>query len=140
MPEPDRTSLMLFDGMCNFCSGSARFVIDRSRGGALKFAAMQTETGQAWLRHLGLRLDDYDTMALVEGGVAHVKSEAVLRIAAHMDQPWPALAALLRLVPRRVRDWAYDRVAANRFRIAGRRDSCMVPDAETRARFAVDPP
>ena len=137
MPE---APLMLFDGMCNFCSGSARFVIERSRGRALQFCAMQTEIGQAWLHHLGLKPTDYDTMALVEDGVAHVKSGAVLRIAAHMDAPWPHLAALLRVVPRPLRDWAYDRVAANRFRIAGRRDSCMVPDAETRARFAVDPP
>ena len=137
---PDPTPLMLFDGMCNFCSGSARFVIARSRGRALQFCAMQTETGQAWLRHLGLELTDYDTMALIDGGVAHVKSEAVLRIAAYMDAPWPQLAVLLRVVPRPLRDWAYDRVAANRFRLAGRRDSCMVPDAETRARFGVDPP
>lgn len=137
---PDPASLMLFDGMCNFCSGSARFVLARSRGRALTFCAMQTDTGQAWLRHLGLKLDDYDTMALVEHGVAHVKSAAVLRIAAHMDAPWPQLAALLRIVPRPLRDWAYDRVAANRFRFAGRRETCMVPDPETRARFAVDPP
>jgi predicted DCC family thiol-disulfide oxidoreductase YuxK len=83
----DDAPLMLFDGLCNFCSGSARFVLERSRGRALRFCAMQTPPGQAWLRHLGLALTDYDTMVLVERGTAHVKSAAVLRIAGHMDAP-----------------------------------------------------
>ena len=130
-PEP----LMLFDGMCNFCSGSALFVLRRSRGRRLRFCAMQTPRGEAVLRRLGLPLSDYVTVVLVENGAVRVKSAAVLGLAAHMDAPWPFLARLLRCVPRRMRDWVYDRIAANRFRIAGRRAHCIVPDAETRQRF-----
>jgi predicted DCC family thiol-disulfide oxidoreductase YuxK len=138
--SPDATALppqplMLFDGMCNFCSGSAQFVLARSRGTRLKFCAMQTPRGEAALRRLGLPLTDYATVVLVEDGVARVKSEAVLGLAAHMDAPWPLLARLLRRVPAGIRDWVYDRVAANRFRIAGRRSTCIVPGAETRKRF-----
>jgi predicted DCC family thiol-disulfide oxidoreductase YuxK len=89
------------------------------------------------LRRLGLPLTDYATVVLVEDGVARVKSEAVLGLAAHMDAPWPLLARLLRRVPASIRDWVYDRVAANRFRIAGRRSTCIVPAAETRKRFLI---
>src|SRR5215813_12021041 len=76
--------LMLFDGMCNFCSGSAGFVLARSRGRRLKFCAMQTPRGEAVLRRLGLPLTDYATVVLVEEGAVRVKSEAVLGLAAHM--------------------------------------------------------
>jgi predicted DCC family thiol-disulfide oxidoreductase YuxK len=31
------------------------------------------------------------------------------------------------LLPRRVRDWAYDRIARNRYRLFGRNESCLVP-------------
>jgi predicted DCC family thiol-disulfide oxidoreductase YuxK len=132
-PEP----LMLFDGMCNFCSGSARFVLARSRGRGLKFCAMQTPRGEAVLRRLGLPLTEFGTVVLVEDGAVRLKSGAVLGLAAYMDAPWPLLAKLLRWVPAGIRDWLYDRVAANRFRIAGRRAVCMVPDAEARARFLI---
>jgi predicted DCC family thiol-disulfide oxidoreductase YuxK len=130
-PEP----LMLFDGMCNFCSGSALFVLRRSRGSRLRFCAMQTPRGEAVLRRLGLPLTDYATVVLVEDGAVRLKSAAVLGLATYMDSPWPFLAKLLRCMPRGVCDWLYDRVAANRFRLAGRRSACIVSDTETRQRF-----
>jgi predicted DCC family thiol-disulfide oxidoreductase YuxK len=39
------------------------------------------------------------------------------------------------LVPRPVRDWIYDFVARHRYRWFGKRDVCMVPTSEIRARF-----
>jgi predicted DCC family thiol-disulfide oxidoreductase YuxK len=127
--------LMLFDGICNFCSGGALFVLTRSRGSRLHFCAMQTEAGRAVLTRLGLPLSDYETVVLIADGQVLIKSAAVLGLAAYMDYPWPLIARALHRVPRSLRDWLYDRVAANRFRIAGRRTQCIVPDGETRRRF-----
>jgi predicted DCC family thiol-disulfide oxidoreductase YuxK len=131
---------MLFDGACNFCNGSVNFVLTRSRRDAIDFCAMQSPAGQVWLRRLGLPLEGFSTMALVADGTVFVKSAAALHIAALMDPPWPLLARLFRLVPQGLGDLLYDRIAANRFRIAGRRDACMVPDAAVRARFVTEPP
>ena len=138
--SPDATALppqplMLFDGMCNFCSGSALFVLARSRGSHLRFCAMQTPRGEEVLRRLGQPLSDYATVVLLEDGAVRLRSAAVLGFAAYMDPPWPRLARLLRCVPRGIGDWLYDSIAANRFRIAGRRSACLVPDDETRQRF-----
>ena len=41
--------VILFDGTCNFCDAVLHFVIDRERGGVLKFAALQSEGGRAIL-------------------------------------------------------------------------------------------
>jgi predicted DCC family thiol-disulfide oxidoreductase YuxK len=140
MPErlDDADALMLFDGHCNFCSGSARFVLERSRGRSLRFSAMQTGPGQRWLRHLDMPLTDYATLILVDHGEVWLKSEAVLRLAGYMDRPWPWIAALLRPLPRAWRDRLYDLVAANRFEIAGRRAQCFVPEPSERVRFLSD--
>ena len=70
----------------------------------------------------------------MEGQRAFVRSEAALRIARQLRFPWPILFWLV-IVPRPLRDWAYDVVARNRFRWFGRRDVCMVPGPETRDRF-----
>jgi predicted DCC family thiol-disulfide oxidoreductase YuxK len=52
----------------------------------------------------------------------------------HLRRPWPMLAAG-RVIPRPVRDWLYDRIARNRYRLFGRRDSCLVPSADIADRF-----
>jgi predicted DCC family thiol-disulfide oxidoreductase YuxK len=126
---------MLFDGMCNFCSGSVRWVAERSRGRRLRFCAMQTASGQAWLGRLGWPPATPETFILVDGDTVMVRSDAALRVGALLDPPWPRLAALARRVPKAWRDWVYDRIAANRFRLAGRRNQCFIPEPWLRARF-----
>ena len=132
--------VMLFDGLCNFCDGSVMFVAKRSAGRPLRFCAMQTNVGQAWLQALAMPLDRHATFVLLESGRAWSRSEAALRVARYMDPPWPSIAAALRVIPRAWRDWLYDRVAANRFALAGRRTSCSLPDTALRARFDVAAP
>lgn len=134
-PSEPSEALMLFDGVCNFCSGSVLFILKRSQGSALRFAAMQTAAGQAWLSELSLPLEHYETFALVEDGQVHVKSQGVLRLTRHMSRPWPTIGLLVGIAPRRLLDWLYDRVARNRYRILGRKTQCFVPTPAMRARF-----
>ncbi|HKJ25778.1 MAG TPA: thiol-disulfide oxidoreductase DCC family protein [Myxococcota bacterium] len=131
---PADASILLFDGVCNFCNGAVRFLVPRDRAGRLRFASLQSETGAALQRRFGLDPDDLGTVVLVEGDRCHVKSDALLRVVRHLSGAWP-LFALLRIVPRPLRDWVYDRFAARRYRWFGRSDACLVPTPELRERF-----
>src|SRR5262245_3620164 len=126
--------IVLFDGVCKFCNAAINFLLDRDRRGVLRFAALQSDAGQALLRRFGLRRDQFDTLVLVEGGRTYFRSTAALRLARHLDFPWRLATALL-LVPAFLRDAAYDLLAANRFRWFGRLDACRVPSPEVRGRF-----
>ena len=126
--------IVLFDGVCNFCSDAVRFLVPRDPAGRLRFAALQSDTGREVQQRFGLDPDDLDTMVVVEDGRAYLKSDAALRIARHLAGPW-RLLSLLRIVPRSVRDWAYDRFAERRYRWFGRSDECLVPTPELRERF-----
>jgi len=126
--------LVLYDGTCGLCNRSVQLILRHDRRGRFHFAALQSDVGRAMLERHGLPVDALDTVVLVEDGHACTKSTAALRIARRMDAPWPALGAL-RLVPRPVRDFFYDRVAKSRYRIFGRVDACMLPPPEVRARF-----
>lgn len=126
--------LVLFDGVCNLCNGAVRFLMPRDRAGQLRFAHIQSATGQAVLRQHGLSVTDWDSFVFVEEGRAYLKAEAAFRIARFMRWPW----SLLRLgcgLPRRPADWLYDRVARNRYVLFGKKDQCLVPDARLRAKF-----
>jgi predicted DCC family thiol-disulfide oxidoreductase YuxK len=110
--------IVLFDGECRMCSGWARFVLARDRGGELELVPLQSDEGRRILARHGLPVDEMSTMVFVDGETACTKSTGVLRVLGRLPLPWP-LFGLFRLVPRVVRDAAYDVIARNRRRIFG---------------------
>ena len=126
--------LVLFDGICNLCSFSVRFLAPRDRTGRLRFASIQSAVGQQVLQRHGLPLQNWDSFVLLDGDRAYLKSEAFFRSVRFMRRPWPLLG-LGRIVPSPVADWLYDRIARNRYALFGRKPHCMVPSPELRAKF-----
>jgi predicted DCC family thiol-disulfide oxidoreductase YuxK len=126
--------VVLFDGVCNLCSGSVQFVIARDPAAKLRFAAIQSPHGQDFLRRRGLPTDRFETFYLIDDGLVYEKSAGVLRMVCHLRWPWPLLR-VVRVVPRPLRDWLYDRVALNRYRLFGRRQACLVPTPQIAVRF-----
>lgn len=125
--------LILFDGVCNFCNDAVNFVIDRDPQGRFRFAALQSELGQRLVREHDLSSELLSSV-LVERGRAYTRSTGALRAAKYLRFPWSLLSVFL-LVPRFVRDAAYDWFAARRYRFFGQSDSCRVPTPELRRRF-----
>lgn len=136
-PEGLSTSpagIVLVDGLCNFCSDAVRFLIPRDPEGHLRFAALQSPAGQAIQRRFALDADAVDTMVLVEGDRCFTKSSAALRVMRHLSGAWPLLT-VLRIVPRALRDRAYDAFAARRYAWFGKSEQCLVPTPDVRDRF-----
>ena len=120
--------------MCNLCAHSVRFILAHERGPILRFTPLQSRAGAQLMRRHGFDPEDARTFVLIADGQAHVKSDAAIRVA-HYLRGAGRLLALLSIVPRPLRNWAYDAVARNRYRWFGRLDACMVPTPELRARF-----
>lgn len=127
--EPDRP-VILFDGVCNLCTGSVQFVIARDSRQRFRFASLQSPAAE---RLLGRR-DDLESVVLVQGGRTYRKSGAALRIARRLDGLWPLLSLLL-LVPRPLRDAVYDAIGRRRYRLFGKRAACWAPSAKLAERF-----
>ena len=127
-------SLILFDGVCNFCCSWVRFLIRRDPGKKFRFAALQSSAGQEVQRRVGLKPDQLTTMILLEGNRHYVKSSAALRIARRMKGPWPLLFLFI-VIPAPLRDLFYDFFARNRTRWFGRQENCMVPTPDVKERF-----
>ena len=127
--------MLLFDGVCTLCNGFVRFVIDRDPAGRFQFAPLQSDAAR---RVLGAAPQPPpDSLVLVENGRLFTRSTAALRVARGLRFPWPLVYVFV-AVPRPVRDSLYDAVARNRYRWFGRRDVCMVPTPDLRARFLDD--
>jgi len=133
--QPGEHAIVVYDGVCNLCSATVRFIIRRDRAGYFRFAALQSEQGRALLAPFGLPARDAGSIVVLAGGRAFTRSSASVRIARRLRWPWPALGALLWLVPRPLRNAGYDLVARHRYRWFGRQDRCERPPPELRERF-----
>ena len=130
----DDRPVIIFDGECVLCSGSAQFVMRHDKRKVFRLLAAQTPLGRALYAHYGLAAGDYETMILIADGVAMLRSQAVIRIAEQLGFPW-SLAAAARIMPRSWRDRLYGVLARNRLRILGRRDTCFMPKPADADRF-----
>lgn len=133
---PSSSPVVLFDGVCNLCDASVRWIIDHDRKGVFRFAPLDSEAGRTALRGSGAtaRCGVPDSVVLIDAAGVHTRSEAVIRIARRLGLPW-SMAMLAYIMPRVVRDALYAWVARNRYRWFGRQNTCMVPSEEVRSRF-----
>ena len=130
----DNPNIILFDGVCRLCSAWVQFAYRRDIKHIFKFVSVQSETGKALLSWCGLPTDHYDTMVYIEQGIFYTRSEAFLKIIRHFPFPWPILR-FSSLIPQSIRDWMYDRIALNRYRLFGKTAVCFLPSDELSKRF-----
>jgi predicted DCC family thiol-disulfide oxidoreductase YuxK len=128
-PDDD---VILYDGVCVFCSRWIRFVAARDADRRFRFTAIQSGYGTRLAQAFGINPDDPDTNAVIHGGIAYFKSDAALTVLSNLPG-WGRVRAL-HLVPKPLRDAVYSLVARNRYRIFGKYEACFVPGAELKAR------
>jgi predicted DCC family thiol-disulfide oxidoreductase YuxK len=139
MPKPVEGAVdgtILFDGHCIFCSRWVRFAIERDPRVQFRFLPMQTPLGRALAAKLDINPDNPETNAVVLSGRAYFKSNAALEVLARLPR-W-SWARAFALIPRPVRDWVYDRIARNRYRLFGRSESCLILPTETARRYLIE--
>jgi predicted DCC family thiol-disulfide oxidoreductase YuxK len=128
-PDDD---VILYDGVCVFCSRWIRFVAMRDTDRRFRFTAIQSDYGRRLAQAFGIDPEDPDTNAVVHGGVAYFKSDAALTVLSQL--PGWQWVRVLRAVPKAFRDGVYNLVARNRYRIFGKYEACFVPDESFRTR------
>jgi predicted DCC family thiol-disulfide oxidoreductase YuxK len=124
--------IVLFDGVCSLCNASVQFIIARDPHAVFRFASLQSETGTALREKFGV--PEVDSLVLLEDGRYYTKSSAALRICRRLKGAWK-LFYIFWFVPKPLRDYVYDFVAKHRYEWFGKRDHCLMPTPDIRARF-----
>lgn len=134
--DRDTRPVILYDGVCNFCNTwvNAALKLDPD-GTALRFSALQSETGKALLQKSGRAPDDISSIVLVDREGSYIKSDAILRVSQALGGAAPVLASPGYLMPQFLRDQLYDVVADNRYSLMGTRKECRCSDPEYADRF-----
>ena len=124
--------IVFFDGVCNLCQGSVRYLIKHDKKGVLKFASLQGNYAKDFVNET--EIQSMQSILYFDGKMLYKKSTAVLKLSSLLGG-WHQLLLLGYILPRFVRDWLYNIVAKNRYRWFGKKDQCMLPSKGFENRF-----
>lgn len=133
----EQGAIVLFDGVCHLCQSAVKFMIKRDLKGHFHYASLQSAVGRRLIEENGVNAEHLDTIVLFDKNNYYIRSTAALHIAKGLSFPWPLLYGFV-LIPRFIRDAIYRVIAANRYRLFGRDETCLVPTKELRRRFLED--
>lgn len=131
----DSEPLMIFDGVCVLCSEGGKWMMRRDPNGTTKFITVQSPLARALYAHYGLDPKKFDTFMMLKDGVPYYRYRGWLEAAKTMRAHWRWLGFAGHIIPEFMGDFFYDIIQRNRFHWFGRRETCLVPDAETKTRF-----
>ncbi len=127
-------SIVLFDGYCNLCNASVRFIIKRDKKQQYVFSSLQSDAAQKVLLQYEYNIFNTDSIILIENEKVYDKSTAALRIAKNLKPFWN-YAYYLIYIPKYMRDWVYDLIAKNRYQWFGEKEDCTINFSSNKNRF-----
>ena len=128
--------VILFDGVCNYCNSIVNFVIRHDKHNRLLFAPLQSQTGQELLRTYHLPVGDFNSFVFISEQKAWLRSSAALQVLRQLPWYWQWTRAFW-IIPQFIRDAVYNLIARNRYRWFGKKETCMIPTPDVKARFLV---
>ena len=132
---PENKKIILFDGVCNLCDNAVQYVIKHDKKDVFRFVALQSDLGKKILNYLNVDTSKMDSIILYEPGIAYFyKSDAALEIVKDLNVflKW---SIIFKIIPSSLRNPIYDYVARNRYKWYGKKDACMIPTPELKAKF-----
>ena len=133
---PKNKQLILFDGVCNLCNSSVLYVIKRDKNEKFLFAPLESDIGNKIIQKFSIDTKETDSILLynpLKDSLTY-KSTAALLIAKRLGFPTNILTLFL-IVPKAIRNWVYNYIAKNRYKWYGKKESCMIPTPELKAKF-----
>lgn len=127
-------NIILFDGICNLCNGTVRFLLKRDRRGVFRFASLQSDAGKNLLYQFHISEEKMNTLFYIRNTYCFRQSTAILEILNDLGGGWKLLYPL-KWIPSFIRDHVYNIIAANRYKLFGKKSSCMIPSPKIKDRF-----
>ena len=123
-------NIVFYDGVCPICNFFVRFLLKIDKEQKLLFSPLQGET----FKKLPSKNHHLDTIVFYQHKNTYILSEAVIRILV-ATTPKLKFLFLFLLVPRVLRDSLYKIFAYFRYKIFGKYQKCVIPDAKVGERF-----
>lgn len=132
---PKDKKIILFDGICNLCDTTVQFLIKKDEKDIFRFVAIQSDLGQEIIKYIGVDTSKTDSILLYEPREAYYyKAEAAIKIAKELGGIY-SLMGMFSVLPKSLSNSVYDFVARNRYKWYGKKEECMIPTPQMKAKF-----
>ena len=132
---PKDKKIIIFDGVCNLCDSTVQFIIKHDKKDVFRFVALQSDLGKKIIKHIGIDISKTDSIILyIPGQAYYYKSEAAIEIAKELGAVF-SLLNIFSILPKWLSNKMYDFVARNRYKWYGKKEECMIPTPEMKAKF-----
>jgi len=122
--------IILFDGNCNLCGWSVRFILKHDHKRQFTYVQLQSEKAKELLSSLRFNPPDADSVIYLENGQLYVKSEAFFRIANSLGGLFKMMT-VFRILPRKFTNRIYNLIARNRYKWFGKKECEYHPFKQT---------
>lgn len=130
----DQRPILLFDGACNLCNGSVKFVLKHERSEELKFGHLQSDEAKMLLQNSNIDPSELSSMVMISNGQILRRSKAAFELGRYLKAPW-SWGRVFSILPTFLTDLGYNLIANNRYSWFGKTDQCAVPSLELQKRF-----
>ncbi|MBF24894.1 MAG: thiol-disulfide oxidoreductase [Flavobacteriales bacterium] len=134
MNKKNKHIIILFDGVCNMCVWSVRFIIKRDLNNVFKLASIQSKVGKKIIADYNIDVNKYDSIIFVKNDIIKYRSSAVLSIVYHLKTIWKFLL-IFYFIPKPIRDFMYILIAKLRYVFFGKRKKCILPNELSTSKF-----
>jgi predicted DCC family thiol-disulfide oxidoreductase YuxK len=132
---PHDKKIILFDGVCNLCDSAVQYIIKHDNKDIFRFVALQSDSGKEICNYIGVDQTKIDSIILYNPNIAYYyKSSAIIEIAKELGGIY-SLISIFKILPEKIRNYIYYYIAKNRYKWYGKKESCMIPTPELKAKF-----
>lgn len=126
---PDKNNIILFDAQCKLCNAWCDFILRYDKHYVFTLISMQSDKGQSFLIKNNYPTKQFETMIYVENNNIYEKSTAFIKIIKQLPYPIKSLF-IIKYIPKFIRDFAYEQIARNRYKIFGKCSACTITKDE----------
>ena len=127
-------TIILFDGICNLCVYSVQFIINRDSEDVFRFASIQSQIGQKFIKNYSIDIKKNDSIILINDIKVKYRSTAFLSIVTQFKGFWK-ITFIFYLIPTFIRDILYNFIAKRRYNLFGKKNQCIVPNSNIKKKF-----
>lgn len=130
--EPQNQNIVFFDGVCGLCNKAIDFLMRKDKRKVLLFAPLQGSTAAKLLPEG--EASSLSSMVYYSNGKISYRTRAILNLLWDMGGWW-TLTSIFRIIPPFIRDIFYNWMAASRYTLFGKKETCRIPTVEERGKF-----
>jgi len=128
-------SIIFFDGECNFCNFTIKYIIKYIKNASYRFSAQKSKFALRLFREIGVK-NNFNSIILMSSGKLFYEAEAIFKIIKNLRYPAKFLY-VFNVFPKFINMYLYKVISNNRNKIYNKK-MCKYPEKDISKLFIIE--